>query len=560
MKLAKLFALVTLSLTGSSLFLQACSSDSSTEGSGATSGGGGSTQGACFLNSCNSDAECAGCPDGRETCLVDENRCVACNPVTGKGCADGEACTPYGLCAPAGQTCDTDDRGEPLITCTADKDCKACDPMHQVCNAGKCAACTPTDKSHCLASDICLDGKCSPKCPQSCDTDADCSQCGGPGNEAHACNAHKCAQCSDTVKCKDGLQCENGTCVLGCGIPNALKPGDCVSDEDCKFCGDGNAAAAFVCKKPINQNKPTDHGGCVPKAQGCSDLGNGVVVLPPPWDQATNTCSSDANCAGVDIQLNVGKVIRDVVGSDEINLGFKKVAIKDAYVSYGMNTCAKLELTESISCGICVPCKVDADCKPIPVDPIVQDLFKGDTLVQIASSFLIDYLYGDNPDHDLNFFCQPVAAGYGVCAPCGNPTQPCGKGGGGGGSGACSHDKCVEGAALSCGDTCVNKVCAEDPYCCDTEWDSVCVGEVNKFCGAGTCGSSSSSGSTSSSTGSGGGGGGCAHSECKAGVKLASSCSPCAKAVCLIDSFCCSDEWDVVCVDKAKNTAGCNCP
>ena len=32
-------------------------------------------------------------------------------------------------------------------------------------------------------------------------------------------------------------------------------------------------------------------------------------------------------------------------------------------------------------------------------------------------------------------------------------------------------------------------VCAEDPYCCDTEWDETCVAEVDEF-GCGFCGSS----------------------------------------------------------------------
>lgn len=552
MKLSKVLAFAATALLGPAMVLQACSGDAEVQDSSSTSGsGGGQSSGICLLNSCNSDLDCGGCDDGRHQCLVEENRCVACDPVTGNGCAPGEQCSPFGLCVPEGLTCETDSHGVPQISCSKNADCKACDPMHQVCANGKCGACSPTDTSHCLASDICVDGTCTPKCPKSCNTDAECGQCGGPGNEAHACNAHKCAECSETWKCPSGLQCENGTCVPGCGIPGSDVPGDCISDEDCKFCGGGDAAASFVCKKPVNQNKPTDHGSCIPKAEGCSDLGNGVAVLPPPWDQATNTCSSDANCANVDIQFNVGKLIRDIVGTDTINLGFKKVEIKDANVSYGMNKCAKLDITESISCGICVPCMADADCKPIPVDPILKDLFKGDTLVQLASSFLIDYLYGDNPDHDLNFFCQPIAAGYGICTPCGNPLQACGKGGGGGGSGPCSHDKCVEGEALSCGDACVNKVCAEDSYCCDTAWDSVCVGEVDKYCGAGTCGGSSSSSS--------GGGGGCAHDECKAGAKLTSGCSPCATAVCNADSFCCSTEWDVVCVDKAKTIAACGC-
>ncbi len=552
MKLVKLFALAVMAFAAPSLLLQACSSDA-TETPTATSGSGGSTgNGICLLNSCNSDAECGGCADGRSKCLVEENRCVACDPVSGKGCATGEDCSPFGLCVPDGQTCESDSHGTPVITCKADADCKACDPAHQVCNGGKCGACTATDTSHCLKSDICIDGNCSPKCPKECGADADCKQCGGAGNELHACNSHKCGQCNDVLPCPKGQQCQNGTCIPGCGIPLA-PPGDCLSDEDCSSCGGLNSMTAYVCKKAVNANKPTDHGGCVPKAEGCSDLGKGVAVLPAPWDQATNTCSSDANCKDVDILLNVGKLIRDALGSDSIDLGFKEIKIQDANVSYGMHACAKIDLTESISCGVCVPCKVDSDCTPIGIDPLIKDLFKGDALAQIAGSFLIDYLYGDNPDHDLNFFCQPIASGYGVCAPCGNPTQVCGKGGGGGGSGACAHDKCDVGDALACADACVAKVCAQDSYCCDTAWDATCVGEVNKYCGANTCSGSSSSSSS-------GGGGSCVHSECKAGVKLVNSCSTCAKAICTADAFCCDTDWDAKCVNEANASASCNCP
>ncbi len=535
----------------------ACSSkDTTTPGNtapAATTGTAAGT-GVCLLNSCNANNQCDGCPDGRTTCLVAENRCVACDPKTGSGCKPGEKCSSFGLCAPEGLTCMTDDKGNPTIKCSKNSDCKACDPQHQVCDdkTGKCQACTTTNTQHCLASDICLNGNCSPKCPKACTVDNDCGQCGGPGNEAHACNAHKCAECSETVPCGGGMQCQNGTCVAGCGIPKA-PTGDCLSDEDCKFCGSGDAKANFSCKKAINSGK-NDHGKCAPKAEGCSDLGKGVAVLPEPWSKVTNLCSSDANCKGVGIDLNVGKLIRDAIGTDKIDLGFKKIKIQDATVSYGMNACAKISLTESLSCGVCVPCKVDSDCKPIAIDPLVSNLFKGDPLAQIAGSFLIDLLYGENKNHAINFFCQDVAEGYGVCAPCSNPTQACGTGGGGGGGGggSCAHGVCNQGAALNCKDSCVAKVCAQDSYCCDTAWDDVCVGEVAKYCGN-VCGGSSSSSSSS------GGGGGCVHDECKAGSKLASKCSSCAASVCGSDSYCCNTEWDSTCVDEAKKNPSCSC-
>jgi len=48
----------------------------------------------------------------------------------------------------------------------------------------------------------------------------------------------------------------------------------------------------------------------------------------------------------------------------------------------------------------------------------------------------------------------------------------------------CAHSLCDSGGALSpsC-DPCVAAVCQADPYCCDSDWDGVCVGEVGSVCG-----------------------------------------------------------------------------
>ena len=37
-------------------------------------------EGICLMNNCSSDEQCAGCADDRNTCLVEESRCVACDP------------------------------------------------------------------------------------------------------------------------------------------------------------------------------------------------------------------------------------------------------------------------------------------------------------------------------------------------------------------------------------------------------------------------------------------------------------------------------------------------
>jgi hypothetical protein len=54
--------------------------------------------------------------------------------------------------------------------------------------------------------------------------------------------------------------------------------------------------------------------------------------------------------------------------------------------------------------------------------------------------------------------------------------------------GTCTHDVCTAGDKLgqAC-DACTMKVCASDPYCCDTFWGLSCFDSVAKYCGK-TCG------------------------------------------------------------------------
>jgi Trypsin len=51
------------------------------------------------------------------------------------------------------------------------------------------------------------------------------------------------------------------------------------------------------------------------------------------------------------------------------------------------------------------------------------------------------------------------------------------------GGAACTHPICTQGSKLATNcDVCVGSICAKDPYCCSTAWDSVCVGEVKSVC------------------------------------------------------------------------------
>jgi cysteine-rich repeat protein len=83
---------------------------------------------------------------------------------------------------------------------------------------------------------------------------------------------------------------------------------------------------------------------------------------------------------------------------------------------------------------------------------------------------------------------------------------------------------------------CCNSVCLFDPFCCLTEWDATCVNEAESTCLL-TCGA---------------GAGACDSTHLTPGCSVESCCA----TVCGIDEFCCSTEWDQVCVDLAAQ----NCP
>jgi hypothetical protein len=104
----------------------------------------------------------------------------------------------------------------------------------------------------------------------------------------------------------------------------------------------------------------------------------------------------------------------------------------------------------------------------------------------------------------------------------------------------CAHDACNAGDPLaSTCDSCATSVCAADPYCCTTGWDSRCVQEAANGCGL-ACTV-------------------CTHSLCSQGTPLETTCDPCAGAVCAADPYCCNNTWDQRCIDESQTTCGLTC-
>jgi hypothetical protein len=81
-------------------------------------------------------------------------------------------------------------------------------------------------------------------------------------------------------------------------------------------------------------------------------------------------------------------------------------------------------------------------------------------------------------------------------------------------------------------EACCAAVCAIDDFCCEVEWDSVCVTEAFDLCGA--CGDPEAGDCCAIHDSPG-----CDHTEC-------------CQEVCVEDPFCCTATWDINCAEMAS--------
>ncbi len=99
-------------------------------------------------------------------------------------------------------------------------------------------------------------------------------------------------------------------------------------------------------------------------------------------------------------------------------------------------------------------------------------------------------------------------------------------------------DCCVPAVTAGCSDIAIEGcVCGLDSFCCDSQWDDLCVSTAETSCGA-PCG------------GAGGTGGACCFPQAAPGCGNAAV----EACVCGLDPFCCSSQWDDLC---ASSVPGC---
>jgi hypothetical protein len=108
-------------------------------------------------------------------------------------------------------------------------------------------------------------------------------------------------------------------------------------------------------------------------------------------------------------------------------------------------------------------------------------------------------------------------------------------------SGAGQGDCCDANGSVGCEDiTCQQIVCADDPFCCNVTWDSICADAADDNCAV--CGGGAGQGDCCIPNGSEG----CQDLSCQ-------------QIVCASDPFCCSVTWDQICADAADTSCAiCN--
>ncbi len=353
--------------------------------------------------------------------------------------------------------------------------------------------------------------------PYCCDTawDGICvneciGECGGCPNLENCgdgvCNAEEfenCSNCADDCGCEEGTVCHKGEC--------------CTPSCDGKVCGDDGCGGSC--------------GSCEP-GFGCKE-GQCVESSGPEQCLRPNEPSSD-DCMGLTYEGccdDLGRVL---------------------WCDNGMLFC--------IDCGAANPeCGWQGDFYDCGTDG------SGDP----SGSFPKECAGGCDPACGPGEKC--VGGECVACEPdCAG--KSCGSDGCGGSCGECAGT-CNEGvchAGPGCeveegpgcgGCACEACVCEIDAYCCDTQYDDICVGicmdecggcpiEVVEDCGDGTCGAGENCGNCEADCG-------CeAGFVCEAGECIEEVVDPCGDGTCAEDENCATCEADCACADGAECVEG----
>ncbi len=475
-----------------------------------------------------------------DTCVAEvaQYGCGTCGggPSCGDGqCNNGETCgtcaQDCGACNYSGDCCQIN--GTPgcdnaaLVACVCAQDAFCCEnTWDETCVAEVSEfGCGICDSPPTCGDFLCADGEDCQSCP------GDCGACSGDccaANGTPGCKDAVITQCvcqQDSFCCQSEWDsiCSQEVVDFGCGqCGDAAGCGDgaCAVDESCSNCpmdcgycpGTGDCCAA--------------HGGL-----GCADAAIQACVCE--LDSYCCETAWDYTCASEIESFGCGECVGGTNCGDGICAPGETCGSCPADCGSCGGTGSCCEAQSGPGCGdptvqACV-CKQDSFCCQYTWDEVCVE--------EIATFNCGDCVGGGcgNGNCDVDEDCLICPADCGACA----------------GTGCCdAHGtpSCDDAGIATC-------VCNQDSFCCEVEWDGICVDEVASL-GCGACGGAD----PVCGDGKCDGGESCkvCPGDCGACPGLGDCCTPhenagcnnptVQKCVCADDAFCCATQWDDQCV------------
>ncbi len=460
----------------------------------------------------------------------------------------GYLCTPQGFVVTIGR--------EGCLTPHASAGCANADCSRAVCSVDP-ACCTTAWDARCvdIASAVCV-------APDACPSTGDCFALhSGPGCQDPACCN---AVCAIDPSCCNGAW--DAACVstarTACKVPPGSDwpcpcLGECTETHDNPGCSDGSCCA-IVCNLDPSCCTQTWDSNCAGFAReyccgpvGCGSGCNGdcLVVHDTPYCNDPYCCDSvcradplccaenwDSMCVATAYERCASACGLDDAGNCWAE--HELPGCKDG------RCCGRICTTDPACCTVtwdanCVTaanatvnapyCKIPKNGDFNAGEPCTPHDNPATTNKPCGDAVCLQDTYCCQVEWDAS--CVDIAVTIDAC----NCTYDCGD--------ACAGSCCRAHANANCDNAdCCKVVCAQDNYCCTVEWDAVCASMARTSC----------NGEDEA----------CPVPPCGSDL-LASCCviSPlpncadqtCCDAICRVDQYCCTVQWDLSCVQQARS-------